>query len=128
MAFLPRRSDHQQPTKLFGSVYRTFSLPPGEWQVLGADLNCSESTQRRPTRAGQNSLHVRFGSKADLTRCLSHVRFAPESGHGRFVTACPLSADIVAKVAAPPLWNSNLKQSNRDVRTFESMLRLRVKT
>jgi hypothetical protein len=42
--------------------------------------------------------------------------------------ACPLVADIVAKVAAALLWNSNLKQSNRDVRTFESMLRLRVKT
>jgi hypothetical protein len=36
--------------------------------------------------------------------------------------------DIVAKVAAAPLWNSNLKQSNRNVRTVESMLRLRVKT
>jgi hypothetical protein len=40
----------------------------------------------------------------------------------------PLLADIVAKVAAAPLWNSNLKQSNRDVRAFESMLRVRVKT
>jgi hypothetical protein len=40
----------------------------------------------------------------------------------------PDVADIVAKVAAALLWNSNLKQSNRDVRTFESMLRLRVKT
>src|SRR5438128_6999610 len=43
MAVLPRRSDHQQPTKQSGSVYRTFSLPPGDRQVLGADLNCSES-------------------------------------------------------------------------------------
>jgi hypothetical protein len=42
--------------------------------------------------------------------------------------AMSLVADIVAKVAAALLWNSNLKQSNRDVRTFESMLRLRVKT
>jgi hypothetical protein len=37
-------------------------------------------------------------------------------------------ADTVAKVTAAPLWNSNLKQSNRDVRTLESMLRVRVKT
>jgi hypothetical protein len=39
-----------------------------------------------------------------------------------------IGADIVAKVAAAPLWNSNLKESNRDVRTFGSMLRVRVKT
>ena len=26
-------------------------------------------------------LHVRFGSKADITRSPSHVRFTPESGH-----------------------------------------------
>jgi hypothetical protein len=31
-----------------------------------------------------------------------------------------LIADIVAKVAEASLWNSNLKQSNRGVRTFES--------
>jgi hypothetical protein len=30
---------------------------------------------------------------------------------------CLLLADIVAKVAAAPLWNSNLKQSNRNVHT-----------
>jgi hypothetical protein len=30
--------------------------------------------------------------EADVAPFLSHVRFAPESGHGRFVTACPLSA------------------------------------
>jgi hypothetical protein len=35
-------------------------------------------------------------------------------------------ADIVAKVTEQMLWNWNLKQSNRDVRTFESMLRVRV--
>jgi hypothetical protein len=38
-----------------------------------------------------------------------------------------LVADIVAKVTEQ-LWNWNLKQSNRGVRTFESMLRVRVKT
>jgi hypothetical protein len=35
--------------------------------------------------------------------------------------------DIVAKVAAALLCNSNLKETNRDVRTFESVLRVRVK-
>jgi hypothetical protein len=39
-----------------------------------------------------------------------------------------LLADIVAKVTEQMLWNWNLKQSNRGVRTFESMLRVRVKT
>jgi hypothetical protein len=37
----------------------------------------------------------RFGSKADIARqgqMIVYVRFAPESGHGRFVTACPLRA------------------------------------
>jgi hypothetical protein len=42
--------------------------------------------------------------------------------------ACPLWVDIVAKVTEQMLWNWNLKQSNRGVRTFESMLRVRVKT
>jgi hypothetical protein len=42
--------------------------------------------------------------------------------HGRF------RGDIVAKVAGALLWNSNLKETNRDVRTFESVLRVRVKT
>jgi hypothetical protein len=48
------------------------------------------------------------------------------SGHKSDI-GCPLCADIVAKVAEASLWNSNLKQSNRGVRTFESMLRVRVK-
>jgi hypothetical protein len=30
-----------------------------------------------------------------MTPSLSHVRFASESGHARFVTACPLSANRV---------------------------------
>jgi hypothetical protein len=34
----------------------------------------------------------------------------------------------VAKVAEAPLWNSNLKQSNRGVRTFESLLRVLART
>src|SRR5262249_48948797 len=29
-------------------VFRSFSLPPRGWQVLGVDLNCSESRRRRP--------------------------------------------------------------------------------
>jgi hypothetical protein len=39
-----------------------------------------------------------------------------------------LPADIVAKVAERTLWNRNLKQSNRDVRAFESMLRIRARS
>jgi hypothetical protein len=59
---------------------------------------------------------------------LQHFRFAPVSGTKADIRVRRLSADIVAKVAAAPLWNSNLKETNRDVRTFESMLRVRVKT
>jgi hypothetical protein len=33
-------------------------------------------------------------------------------------------ADIVAKVAAPKLWNRNLKRSNRAAWIFESTLRI----
>jgi hypothetical protein len=46
--------------------------------------------------------YVRFGSKADMTPSLGHVRSALESGHTLFVTACPLSADFVAKVVDGP--------------------------
>src|SRR5947208_8843427 len=37
MAYFLSRSDHQQPTDC------TVSLPHSGWQVLGPDLNCSES-------------------------------------------------------------------------------------
>ena len=36
---------------------------------------------------------VRFGSKADMCRALGDVRFAPESGHVRCTSRCPLSAN-----------------------------------
>jgi hypothetical protein len=36
--------------------------------------------------------------------------------------------DSVAKVAAALLWNSNLKETNRDVRAFGSMALVRVNT
>jgi hypothetical protein len=39
-----------------------------------------------------------------------------------------IRADIVAKVAERTLWNRNLKQSNRDLRAFESMLRIRARS
>ena len=70
----------------------------------------------------------RIGSDPALLRCLLDVRFAPDSGLKSDIVTRRLSADTVAKVTAVPLWNSNLKQSNRDVRTLESMLRVRVKT
>jgi hypothetical protein len=56
------------------------------------------------------------------------ISACPQSGQTTDVLVRPLSADIVAKVAEAPLWNSNLKQSNRGVRTFESLLRVRVRT
>jgi hypothetical protein len=41
--------------------------------------------------------------EADIDRLLEHVRFAPESGHEIDAQACPLSADIVAKVQNCPV-------------------------
>src|SRR5262249_14054437 len=72
------------------SVYRTRSLLRRARQVLGVDLNCSE------TEAADRGPNVRFGSKADLRRSLGpnplhprkrtlagrhwHVRFVPIAG------------------------------------------------
>jgi hypothetical protein len=36
---------------------------------------------------------VRFGSKADILRCGSDVRFTPQSGHAQCTSRCPLSAN-----------------------------------
>src|SRR5262249_6773722 len=48
---------------------------------------------RRPAK-----LHVRFGSKADIQRDLTDVRFTPKSGHMQRTRSCPLwvTADIAA--------------------------------
>jgi hypothetical protein len=39
------------------------------------------------------SSHVRFGSKADISECPTHVRFTPESGHCVSGSGCPLCAN-----------------------------------
>src|SRR5262249_46315294 len=62
-------------------------------QVLGTDLNCSESDLAEWWRSSHpgafwepsalrdfSPVFVRFGSKADITRLLSNVRFTPQSG------------------------------------------------
>jgi hypothetical protein len=46
----PLAARAQQPER--GSVYFTFSLPPSEREVLGADLNCSESWRANPLTPG----------------------------------------------------------------------------
>jgi hypothetical protein len=38
------------------------------------------------------ALHVRFGSLADICSAQGHVRFTPESGHGRCKNKCSVSA------------------------------------
>src|SRR6266853_397162 len=58
MARLPPPSDHQQPVGL-----PQFSLPPTEWQVLGADLNCSESRPSGPSSSSQKN------RRFDVERC-----------------------------------------------------------
>jgi hypothetical protein len=49
-------------------------------------------------------------------------------GHWPVLPAGLFRADIVAKVAERTLWNRNLKQSNRGLRAFESMLRIRARS
>ena len=39
------------------------------------------ASKTNPWKAAYEREHVRFGSKADILRCGSHVRFASESGH-----------------------------------------------
>src|SRR5262249_10776692 len=84
-------------------------------QVLGVDLNRSESSGALPCCAATNdSTHepaapqdfspvfVGFGSRADITRSPSNVRFTPQSGqeqtcwHVRFV---PIASDRAAAKA-----------------------------
>ena len=36
--------------------------------------------------------NVRFGSKADISACVSDVRFTPKSGHSQRRLRCPLCA------------------------------------
>jgi hypothetical protein len=88
------------------SAFRT-SLGPPECSGQSACRALSLDALRHVARHGDRAEHLAFDGERINVRC---------------------GPDIVAKVAAAPLWNSNLKQSNRDVRTFESMLRLRVKT
>ena len=40
-----------------------------------------------------DAANVRFGSKSDIGACPSNVRFAPESGHQKFVAALQRSRD-----------------------------------
>jgi hypothetical protein len=49
-------------------------------------------------RRYSRGLFQQYRSLADITPSLSHVRFAPKSGHQPMRRACPLSADFVAKV------------------------------
>src|SRR5262245_15752742 len=44
-------------------------------------------------RVTQGAVHVRFGSKADILRCDSHVRFTPESRHMQRTSPYPLWAN-----------------------------------
>src|SRR5262245_23575033 len=69
------------------------------------------------------SAYVGSGSFTSLWLLRSTVRMSashPKATESLRSSEMTLSADTVAKVAAAPLWNSNLKQSNRDVRTLES--------
>jgi len=40
-----------------------------------------------------STVHVRYGSLADIAAAIPNVRFTPESGHRRKRSSCPLSAN-----------------------------------
>jgi hypothetical protein len=88
------------------------------WSSRQGHGNTAGQPSRSPVRV--------ITGKARRERKISAL--ATESGHPAAMPRGRLGADIVAKVAAASLWNSNLKETNRDVRNFESMLRVRVKT
>jgi hypothetical protein len=76
--------------KQVGSVYRSFSLPPSERQVLGADLNCSES--RSDVRFGSSSTQPGDATypctsasprKRTNSRRLRYVRLVPKAAASR---------------------------------------------
>jgi hypothetical protein len=54
--------------------------------ALGQNAKNSDLTKffsKGVLQAGQGPTDVRFGSKADICTAIDHVRFTPESGHGR---------------------------------------------
>jgi len=65
------------------------ALPPMTAQIataLGPALDEPVALQQPST------VHVRFGSKADILGYQRDVRFTPKSGHRLSVLRCPLSA------------------------------------
>jgi hypothetical protein len=70
------------------------------WNVRFADgepasYDVLQSAARQPCHGSSD---VRTGSKTEVAALWRHVCFAPRSGHRQAVSACPKSADIVAKV------------------------------
>src|SRR5262249_38567190 len=81
------------------SVYRMLKLPQRGCQVLGADLNCSESRRCRHAMRQQAAalrdftpVFVRLGSEGDITRLPSNVLFTPPSGESADMLECLLCA------------------------------------
>ena len=81
--------------------YRMLRLPQKGGEVLELNQNRSESTRglcRHPNDSTHDAAavrdfspaYVRFGSGVDISRLLSHVRFAPQSGHRGFDSKSPL--------------------------------------
>jgi hypothetical protein len=61
-------------------------------------LHASLAGEKREHEAAIGWLRAEYESKLKGSLRANVVSFAPVSGHRRFVTACPLSADIVAEV------------------------------
>jgi hypothetical protein len=93
-------------------------------------LTCSRWFTARALAVFAHGTAEAAGARAVLWRHHGwlQLRLSPDSDHIANVAARRMCADIVAKVAERTLWNRNLKQSNRDVRAFESMLRIRARS
>jgi hypothetical protein len=80
----------QPPPRLGHAIQLCTQQPKRSPLMPGAS---SELQLLTPAKRPLLARPCRFGSKADIRRCLLNVRFAPESGHRPTRRACPLSAN-----------------------------------
>jgi len=72
----------------------------------GRDQACSDRTKTASPlhRVSRDiSVHVRYGSLADIGSQIRHVRFTPKSGHVQHRHQCPLSANSGLQIAPAPI-------------------------
>src|SRR5262249_54542393 len=102
-------------------------------EVLGGDLNCSESGAADPscigTRWGTAALRdsiravVRFGSKAGIAPCLDFVRFTPESGHYELISQ-RITVGATVEPVAPCSFSGCMTNANSKARALARSSRM----